>query len=181
MSNLENSKLVLNDPKAVSVDKSGRTLGYFCKNEITTINKEILNELKNISKKLGKKNVRICLHNNQIEKLHSMVNLINISEYSRPHKHLNKAESYHIIEGRMAFIIFDEVGTVIDKCILEPDGNFLLRVGANVFHTAIPLTEIVIFHESRLGPFPKEGDSVYPSWAPDAKNPILINEYVKDL
>lgn len=173
--------MVLNDPNSSRVDKSGKTLGYFCRNEVATVNKDIVNELKSISEQLGRKNVRICLHNNQAEKLHSMVNLINNNQYSLPHKHLNKEESYHIIEGRMAFIIFDEDGTATDKCILGPDGNFLLRVGANIFHATIPLTETAIFHESRLGPFPKGGDSVYPAWAPNEDNALLINEYVKGL
>jgi len=37
---------------------------------------------------------------------------------------------------------------------------------------------LVIYHESKPGPFTGEMDSVYPSWAPDGNNPKETAEYI---
>ena len=70
-----------------------------------------------------------------------------------PHRHPEKAECYHLVEGRMAIFCFDDAGQVTDRCVLEPGGAFLFRVPPNRFHATIPLSDRVVFHESRRGPF----------------------------
>ena len=67
-----------------------------------------------------------------------MINLIYRKEENIPHKHKDKSESYHIIEGRMIITIFDDKGTIKDECLLDEDDAFLLRVGENTFHTTVP-------------------------------------------
>ena len=39
-----------------------------------------------------------------------------------------------------------------------------------MYHAVMPLSDLVIYHESKPGPFTGEGDSIYPSWAPDESN-----------
>ena len=68
----------------------------------------------------------------------------------------------------MAAFVFDEYGQVIDANVLDSSSSFLYRVGENTYHVAVPLSELLIYHESKPGPFLHDNDSVFPSWAPDA-------------
>ena len=121
----------------------------------------IIKQLKNLSKELGKKDIWICLHNNRDRNLHNMINLIYRREENIPHKHIDKSEGYHIIEGRMIITIFDDKGTIKDECLLNAADIFLFRIGKNTFHTTVAKTEYCIFHETRSGPFLKDGESIF--------------------
>ena len=171
------SSLRLNDPKAVWLDDNGRTPAYFCKRNPVKINAELIAELKSESARLGNRNLRLCLHENSDAPFHEMVILEYKGRFYRPHKHLLKAESYHIIEGKMAAFVFDEDGNVIDSNILEPTGNFLYRIDINQYHAVLPMTDMLIYHEAKPGPFLRETDSIIPPWAPDWENPEAAAEF----
>ena len=153
-------KLNLNNKNSVIIDDTGKSIACFAIKDNVAIDNKIIKQLKNLSQELGKKDIRICLHNNRDSNLHNMINLIYRREENIPHKHIDKSESYHIIEGRMIITIFDDKGTIKDECLLDEDDTFLFRIGENTFHTTVPKTEYVIFHEVRPGPFPKDGDSI---------------------
>ena len=84
-----------------------------------------------------------------------------------PHKHLKKGETYHLIKGKIACVIFNNNGKIRSVFKLNP--NDIFRTPINVYHTQVPLTEYVIYHEAALGPF-KKGNSVFPEWAIKFKN-----------
>ena len=63
-----------------------------------------------LSQKFGRKDIRICLHNDRDSNLHDMINLIYKKEEDIPHKHIDKSESYQVIEGQMIITIFDDKG-----------------------------------------------------------------------
>ena len=151
----------LNNKESVIIDDSGKSIGCFAVKNNVSININTIQELKSLSQRLGKKDIRICLHSDRNSDLHNMINLIYKKEEDIPHKHILKSESYHIIEGRMTITTYDEYGVVIDKCLLNSNKTFLYRVCKDTFHTAIPDTEYVIVHETRPGPFLGEGDSVF--------------------
>ena len=155
-------KLNLNDKNLVVIDDTGKSTACFAVRDNVAVGKKIIEDLKMLSQKLGNKDIRICLHNNRNSNLHNMINLLYKKEENIPHKHVHKSESYHIIEGRMTITIYNENGKIVDKCLLDEKETFLYRVGKNTFHTTVPETEYVIFHETRPGPFSKDGDSIYP-------------------
>ena len=45
----------------------------------------------------------------------------------------------------------------------------------------IPITNIVIFHESKPGPFIRSGDSVYPEWAPTGKKKEESEQFIRSV
>ena len=178
---MKSSTVTLGDPGSVWIDQKAKTLAYFCISNPVRVDEEILAELKEISAKNGDTNVRLCLHEGPDAEFHEMVILERRSNYYRPHKHLAKGESYHIIEGTQGVVIFDQDGTVIDRCILEPRGDTIYRVGANMFHAVMPLSDLIIYHEAKPGPFIPEKDSVFPKWAPDGSNPGEVAAFVAKL
>src|SRR3990167_7180164 len=80
--------------------------------KIIEIDKKQIEDLKEkaISAPLGR--ARICLHQHAEDSVHEMIIAFRRDSYIIPHKHVGKSESFHIIEGKAAVIIFDELGNV---------------------------------------------------------------------
>ena len=153
--------LSLSDNDLSEIDNTGKSMAYFALKHHVAIDKNIIKELKFLSQKLGNIDIRICLHNERKSNHHNMINLIYKKETLAPHKHLHKSESYHIIEGKLRIIIYDDNGKIIDECLLDNKSTFIYQVGKDTFHTTTSDTEHAIFHETRPGPFEKGGDSIF--------------------
>ncbi len=97
--------------------------------------------------------------------------------YCRPHKHPGKGEALHIIEGRLGFITFDDDGGIIKASDLHPEGALMARCGPDQWHMVLPLSERVIYHESKAGQYLAEGDSVFADWAPVAEQGASVTAY----
>jgi len=124
--------------------------------------------------------VRLCLHDTTDASFHERIILQHRANYYRPHKHPEKGVSYHIIEGSMGVLVFDENGNVTDAQVLEPHNSFLYRVGPDVYRVTIPLSDLVIYQESKVGPFLRD-ENVFPLWAPHEDNPEEAQEYKRTL
>ena len=142
-------------------DKKAKSKSFFLKKETDYFDKKLLNFLKKYYKKF-KLDVRICLHKNSLSNHHDMIILQQKKGHYKPHKHLKKGETYHIIEGSMFCILFNEKGRITKKCLIKK--NEVFRTPINVFHTMKPKSEYVIYHESKRGPFLKNKDSIFPRW-----------------
>lgn len=164
------SKLRLDDGESIRFDENGLSPAFFCKKNSALIDTALIASLKAASEQRGNAPVRVCLHADPSDSLHDMIVLIPAGGYYPPHKHIQKSESYHLIEGRAAMVLFDDDGKIIDWCVLDSQTDFLYRVGKGLFHTMIPLSGILVYHEARPGPFLATGDSVFPQWAPSREN-----------
>jgi|TARA_A100001015_G_C14985259_1_gene711256 cupin fold WbuC family metalloprotein len=170
-------------------DKKAKTKAYFFKRSDTVFDKKLLNFLENHYKKT-KKDIRVCLHKDPSDKHHDMVLLQKKKDFFKPwienrrmgtfpHKHLKKGETYHLIKGKMVCVIFSNSGKIKDAKLILP--NSIFRTPINTYHTQIPLSNYVIYHEGALGPF-KKGNSVFPRWADKFKNnPEAISKFYKEV
>jgi len=127
--------------------------------------------------------IRICAHQVSADNLHEMLIVITKGSYIRPHKHMNKSESFHIIEGLLDVVIFDDEGKI--KKIIEMGSptsgkNFFYRLSDSHFHTLILKSDLVVFHETTNGPFQKE-DTIYASWSPVSGDKELEQKFMSDL
>jgi len=170
------SSIHLHDSRSVQ-RAEGRSLAFFCKRKPVRVDRELVSELKRVASELNGKNVRLCLHEGPEARFHDMVIVEHPGNYYRPHKHLEKGESFHILEGSMAVFVFDEQGQVVDACVLEEQGNFLYRIDTDMYHAVMPLSDRVVYHESKPGPFTGAGDSVFPAWAPEGCDPDEVRRY----
>lgn len=175
------TRVSLYDEQTVLLDDGPKSVAYFCKKIPTTVNRSIISELKRVAGKFGGRDVRLCLHRGPEAPLHEMIVLGRASKYYRAHKHMKKEESFHMLEGKMGVVCFTDEGKVLDSCILDHEEDFIYRVSANTYHTVIPLTEMVVYKESKLGPFiPNTNDSIYPAWATEDHSPD-VKEYLRIL
>jgi len=147
--------------------------------DVTVISGKNIETIKHmaLSSPLGR--ARICAHSSSDELLHEMLIVLAKDGYIAPHKHLEKSESFHMIEGAMDVIIFNENGKVERKIELSAQNTeglpFYYRLAKPLFHTVIPKTKVVVFHETTNGPFRRE-DTIYAEWAPAEDDEYPVQE-----
>lgn len=142
---------------------------FFSNQEITEVGQEQLDRLKQAATQAPLKRARLCLHHNHSDKVQEMVIAFCQESYVRPHRHVNKSESFHVIEGDLAVVFFDNKGHVTRRIKMSPCGSgrtFLYRLSSSLWHTVMPLSEFVIIHETTTGPFVK-GETEFASWGPE--------------
>ena len=170
----------LNDPQMFRIDTRGKSVGYFCQTNPVCVDADLLNALKRQAQQISDKDVRLCLHSTPEALFHNMIILTRKGRYQTPHKHNEKAESWHIIEGTMGVFVFDQAGKVIQSSRLEPNGSLIYRINPSLYHAVLPISDIVLFHESRPGPY-QGTDSLPAPWAPDNKDKKGLAGFYKNL
>lgn len=171
----------LNNRECVWIDNGKKSIAYFCKKMPVKVGRKALSDLKYTFNRFKDKNVRLCLHQDPQARSHDMLIIERKGKYYRPHKHLMKGEAFHIIDGKMAVFVFDDNGKIIDASLLSCKDNFLYKVGEGMYHMVMPISDFVVYHESKPGPFMGSKDSIYPFWAPDGSNLAEIRDYIKRL
>ena len=145
-------------------NSQGNSLAYFAKAKQVSVNREMLNELKKISEEKGNINARFCLHTSPDENLQDMVILAHKDKTCRRlHQHKTGKEAIHLIEGRALALIFDQRGNLIEKKILDAEGDFVYRNNQGTYHIYFPLTKYIILREIRDGGN-KLGETDPPEW-----------------
>lgn len=127
-----------------------------------------------------RKRMRLCAHRSLDDKVHEMFIAIQKGAYVRPHRHLDKSESFHIIEGSIDMVIFDEGGAIAEVFRLGEHSSglpFYHRISDPLYHTLLIRSDFVVFHETAGGPFRKE-DAEYAPWAPEESDHGLVKEYM---
>lgn len=112
---------------------------------------------------------RICAHANDEDPLHEMMIVLSRNTYIPPHKHLDGAESLHVISGIAYLMKFDDDGNLREVVALGPPDSgyqFYYRLSSPVFHSFLIKSEQFIFHETKLGPF-EPSNTIAADWAPD--------------
>lgn len=96
---------------------------------------------------------RICAHKDAKDILHEMVIAIRSDSYIRPHRHHNKVESFHLIEGRADIVILNDDGDILDVVKLGNEYCFYYRLVMPYYHTLLIYSPILVIHEITNGPF----------------------------
>lgn len=80
---------------------------FYTEDKIIQVNTSDICWLKNQAEGNLRKRSRLCTHLKKEALLHEMLIVHTRNTYIRPHKHLSKAESFHVIEGLVDVIIFN--------------------------------------------------------------------------
>jgi cupin fold WbuC family metalloprotein len=151
--------------------------------EITTVDRSDVDLFKQQSSCNPRKRIRLCAHGNPDDRLHEMLIVHDRSAYVRPHKHLGKTESTHIIEGLVDVVMFDDDGQiarVISMGDYSSGRTFYYRMATPVFHTLIIRSDVLVFHETTNGPFDRK-DTVFAPWAPEDSDINSISTFMSNL
>jgi len=156
---------------------------FYADERIVRITKQDLDALKILAEKNTRKRVRVCAHKDVNDLVHEMLIVLNKDTYIRPHKHLEKNESFHIVDGVADVVIFDGEGNIADVIAMGDYASgkpFYYRLNAPLYHSLCIHSEFIILHEVTKGPFCKDEVSLAP-WAPSEENEREIKEFLAKL
>lgn len=140
----------------------------FTKEDITKIGCAEIEFLREKAKNAPRQRIRLCAHKNSKDAIHEMIIIHPKEAYVRPHKHLGKSESAHIIEGLVYVVVFTEEGRIKDIIKMGDYGsgeNFYYRISSGIYHSLFIVSDWLVFLETTKGPFKKE-DTAFALWAP---------------
>lgn len=128
-----------------------------------------------------RKRARICAHKSNDDTLHEMLIAISAGSYIHPHKHPDKSESFHIIDGIVDVVVFDDQGGIIEVLKLgdtRSGRNFYYRLSQSTFHTLLIRSDFLIVHEVTNGPFSRD-KTLLADFAPAENQKTEAAEYMK--
>ncbi|MBI2890677.1 MAG: cupin fold metalloprotein, WbuC family [Nitrospirae bacterium] len=141
----------------------------YAEEDIVEVKPVWLDRLKREAAVSPRKRARLCLHRDENDRVHEMVIVMIKGTLIAPHRHVNKSESFHIIEGDLVVLIFDPSGRVVRHIAMGPPGSgktFFYRLSTSDWHSVVPVSETVAFHETTAGPFVRGSAEPPPPWGP---------------
>ena len=93
--------------------------------------------------------------------------------YVRPHRHVGKSESFHIMEGELDVVLFEDDGAVREVIRMgsyQSGQVFFYRLMEPRFHTVLVRSPHVLVHETTNGPF-DPADTEFATWSPAEGDP----------
>ena len=158
---------------------------FYTKELITKVTVDDISLLKHNASNNSRKRVRLCTHQNINDSTHEMMIIHAKGNYIPPHKHILKSESFHLIEGLLDVVLFDDFGTIteiIHMSINENEKAFYYRIPANCYHTLLILSDWLVYHETTSGPFDRQ-QMKFAQWAPSENVEEIESqrEYLKKL
>ena len=144
---------------------------FMATDEVVRFDSRYIDFVKQSANKNERGRARICAHRGPTDTLHEMLIAIRSGSYIRPHRHHQKIESFHLVDGLVDVVIFNDDGDVADVVELGIDKNFYYRLDLPRYHTLLVNSPVLVIHEITNGPFdlkmsdfapfsPVEGDSI---------------------
>ena len=137
--------------------------------KIACVGEDWIRRLKDAAAASTLRRSRLCLHLSNDDAVQEMIIALCRDVLFRPHRHTNKSESFHIIEGELDVIVFDAHGNVERSIHMGPPGSgatYCYRLSTSAWHAILPRTEFVVFHETTAGPFVPGQPAQFAPWAP---------------
>lgn len=125
--------------------------------------------------------MRLCAHPTGEDRIHEMLIAMDRTTYIRPHKHVNKSESMHVIEGSADAVFFTDDGAISRVVPLGDYASgreFYFRNSESVYHTLLINSDVLVVHETTNGPF-NRADTIFASWAPEESDPAACDAFIK--
>ena len=91
--------------------------------DIAVIGSDWIDRLKGIALTSPLKRARICLHRSDEDCVHEMIIALARDCLFPPHRHVAKNELFHMIEGRLGVVIFNDDGSTRRSFVLAPPGQ----------------------------------------------------------
>lgn len=136
--------------------------------DIVSVSRPDVDLLKREAQKTGRERIRLCAHQDTADRLHEMLIVHPEHAYIRPHRHVKKTESTHIVEGEVDVVVFDDEGAlreVLHAGDYQSGKTFYYRMQTSSYHMLLIRTPVLVFHETTNGPFDRS-DTQFPRWAP---------------
>jgi|ERR1039458_1530780 cupin fold WbuC family metalloprotein len=126
---------------------------------------------------------RLCAHKHGQDRIHEMLIALTQDVYIRPHKHLNKSESFHVIVGSAIVVYFDDAGAIAEVVHVGDAASgrpFYFRNDDGRYHTQVITSPFLVFHEATNGPFSR-ADTLFAPWSPEETNLEAVRAFLESL
>jgi cupin fold WbuC family metalloprotein len=156
---------------------------FVAQDAIVRLGDEEIDLLKRQAAASPRRRARICAHPSNDDALHEMVIAIAAHSYIRPHRHVGKSESFHVVEGEVDVAVFDDDGAIDEVIRLGAPGSgrrFYYRLSHSRFHTLLIRTPYLVVHEVTNGPFARDG-TVQAPFAPAEDDVEGAQAYMREL
>ena len=151
------------------------------------IDSQLLDSLSAEAKASPRLRMNYNFHQSLEEKCHRFLNALEPGTVLPVHHHPTKDETFVVIRGKVAVLLYDDDGTLLERVVLGPgEGRFGVNVPMGVWHTLECLESGTVLFESKEGPFvPHEQEGVlevsFPSGSsnqcsPEVNLPMLNNK-----
>ena len=126
------------------------------------IDSQLLDSLSAQAKASPRLRMNFNFHQSLDEKCHRFLNALEPGTAMAVHHHPTKDETFVVLRGKVAVLIYDDAGTLQERVVLGPgEGRFGLNVPKGVWHTLECLEPGTVLFESKEGPFvPHEQEGV---------------------
>ena len=101
---------------------------FMATDEVVRFDSRYVDFIKQSAAKNARGRARICAHRGPSDTLHEMLIAIRSDSYIRPHRHHQKIESFHLVDGSVDVVIFNDDGSIADVVELSIQGNFYYRL-----------------------------------------------------
>ena len=149
---------------------------------IQWISEALFAEVLERARQSPRRRMNFNFHADMLENPHRLLNVLVEGTYIRPHRHLEppKAESFLVLEGRIAFFVFDDDGRVMVARVLGAEGIHGVDIPPGLWHTMLALTPHAICFEVKPGPYSPLSDKEFALWAPAEGDPG-VPDYLRRL
>ncbi len=146
------------------------------------ITRELIAQVLDQARQSPRRRMNYNFHAGMEENPHRFLNVMLRGTYVAPHRHLDppKPEAFLVLEGRIAFLTFDDQGRVTTRNELGEGGPLGIDVAAGVWHTLIVLTPHAVLYEVKPGPYSTATDKDFAPWAPREGEPGVA-DYLRAL
>lgn len=114
-------------------------------------------------------------HASLAENPNRMLNAMLRDTYVRPHRHLDppKCESFVILRGRLAVLVFADDGRIKKGHVLSTGSDELhgIDLAPGIFHSIVVLSDAAVIFEVKPGPYEAATDKEFAEWAPAEESP----------
>lgn len=156
---------------------------FVVERDIAALGEEEIAEVRAQAFRSPRRRARVCAHRSSDDAVHEMMIVLHRDTYIRPHRHFDKSESFHVVEGEVDVVVMDQAGAVSEVIELGPWGsgrNFFYRMGEPSFHTLVIRSEYLLIHEVTTGPFdPAETEQA--GFAPDEGDAEQVAAYRREV
>ncbi|MBI2565671.1 MAG: cupin fold metalloprotein, WbuC family [Candidatus Schekmanbacteria bacterium] len=136
--------------------------------DLVSVRQDHISPLLELARRSPLRRARYCFHADHASRVHEMLIAFCGDSFVSPHRHEDKVESFHLVQGELAVVFFADDGTPTGRLDMGPAASgkpFYYRLNRMLWHTVVPLAEIVVLHETTSGPF-SPGGTEYAPWGP---------------
>ena len=156
----------------------------FNKQDIFIVSPAYLEDLKRKALETANGRYRLCLHSSTEELVQNMVIVLTESSYVQPHRQRpGKSKAYHVMEGHLAVVLWNEKGAIDRIVDLGARGTglpSLYHLSKSICHMPVPMSPVAIYQETSTGPFVKNWDVEYAPWAPAEEEVTTAAEFLSN-